>query len=313
MSFEDQPLFHRILDLSPFSKRELHDLIYTAPKRYETHNIEKRHGRGQREISQPAAEVKFLQRLLLEHELQDVPIHDAAIAYRPGKSIKEHAEPHAPNKYLMKLDFKDFFPSLTAERINKVLSRVKNYSEAEFFIVSQVLCKKRNDGRGLALSVGAPSSPSVSNFVMFEFDRLVSEWCNTEGAHYTRYADDLAISTNVPKLLDACYNYVVETIEGIFPGELTLNESKTTNVSKKNRRFLTGLILSNDGKVSVGRDKKRMIRAQLHAVSQGQWAGGCSSLRGELAFVRSVDPEFVDSLLARYGYKKISHVVSAAE
>ena len=93
MSIASAPLFQRLLARSPFSDHELIVLIATAASRYKTHYIEKRGGRGQREISQPTKEIKFLQRLLVSEELNRLPIHDAAVGYRPGRSILDHATP----------------------------------------------------------------------------------------------------------------------------------------------------------------------------------------------------------------------------
>ena len=112
MILSNEPLFRRLLILSPFSEWELVALIHTAPLRYKDHYILKRNGRGRRLISQPTLELKFLQRLLVSKEFVNLPMHDAAVAYRRCHSIKDHAAPHASNKYLLKLDFKDFFPSL---------------------------------------------------------------------------------------------------------------------------------------------------------------------------------------------------------
>jgi len=113
-----EPLFRRILKNSPFNKAELLSLINTAPFRYKYHYVEKRGGRGLREIAEPAKEVKFLQRLLIEKELHELPLHPAAVAYRRGGSIFQHAHPHAAGKYLLKLDFKNFFPSLNEKCID---------------------------------------------------------------------------------------------------------------------------------------------------------------------------------------------------
>ena len=50
MNSPREPLFDRLLALSPFSERELEVLIATAPNRYKNHTIKKRNGRGNRLI-----------------------------------------------------------------------------------------------------------------------------------------------------------------------------------------------------------------------------------------------------------------------
>jgi len=309
MILDDIQLFQKLLERSPFSARELTVLIETAPARYKDHYIQKRHGRGMRLISQPSSEIKFLQRLIVAYELCDVPIHDAAIAYQTGRSIKDHALPHANGRYLLKLDFKDFFPSLRADTLKYRLGRDKNFSDIELWILCQLLCRRNRKTGKLELSIGAPSSPFISNYLLWEFDSLLTSFCSKLDVRYTRYADDLAFSTSKPKVLDEVQEKVSSLLRDLDYLGVSLNQDKTVNVSKKNQRTLTGLRLSNDGAVSIGRDKKRKLRAIMHAFSQNQLlAEEVNQLRGKLAFVFSVDPEFVTTLLKKYNLKKISDI-----
>ena len=141
MSLTQTPLFRRLLELTPFSEQELVVLIATAPARYKDHLIRKRHG-GTRLISQPTKELKFLQRLVVKRELDYLPIHVAATAYRPGKSIRDHATPHASAKYLLKLDFKDFFLSLEEGALQHRLEVDTSYSKAERWLLCNLLCRQ---------------------------------------------------------------------------------------------------------------------------------------------------------------------------
>ncbi len=251
MNSPKEPLFGRLLDLSPFSERELEILLATAPNRYKNHTIKKRNGRGNRLISQPTAEIKLLQRLLVEHELSGLPIHEAATAYRKRSSIHHHAAPHAPARYLLKLDFKDFFPSLTEQALRYRLRLDTSYSKPEIDIICRLLCRKPQNSDVLCLSIGAPSSPFISNYLMFELDTRLHAFCISRHARYTRYADDLAISTNEPHLLDDIEQQVHRLLHELSYLGITINKEKTVNVSKKHRRILTGLVLSNSGTASI--------------------------------------------------------------
>ncbi|MDA4629511.1 reverse transcriptase domain-containing protein, partial [Enterobacter hormaechei] len=64
----------------------------------------------------------------------------------------------------------------------------------------------------LILSVGAPSSPIISNFCMYEFDNRIHTACNKLEITYTRYADDLTFSCNIPNVLKA----VPSTLEALL-------------------------------------------------------------------------------------------------
>ena len=57
---------------------------------------------------------------------------------------------------------------------------------------------------------------------------------------------------------------VIETCARQTSPVLLINEAKTARVSRRESRRVTGLVLTNDGKVSIGRELKRRIRAQMH-------------------------------------------------
>ncbi len=309
MSIATAPLFQRLLARSPFSEHELIVLIATAASRYKVHYIEKRGGRGHREIAQPTKEIKFLQRLLVKHELDVLPIHDAAVAYRKGRSIADHARPHAHNRYLLKLDFKDFFPSVKWPTLAHCLARDTGYSQVELWILGNLLCRRVKPSAVKQLSIGAPSSPHASNYVLYEFDLRLADFCSARAVRYTRYADDLAFSTSTPGALDVVEREVRRLLGELDYLGLRLNEGKTVNVSKKARRTLVGLTLSNDGCASIGRDAKRELRIAVHHASKGTLeADQTASLQGRLAFTYGVDPDFVDALLSRYGFASIAQI-----
>lgn len=269
MSIATAPLFQRLLVSSPFSEHELTVLIATAPSRYKVHYIEKRGGRGRREIAQPTKEIKFLQRMLIKHELATIPIHAAAIAYRPGLSIADHARPHAQGRYLLKLDFKNFFPSIKWPALAHRLTQDTQYTKVELWILRNLICRTANSTGVHQLSIGAPSSPHISNYVLHEFDSRLTDFCRSRGVRYTRYADDLALSSNTPGTLDDVEQEVRHLLEQLDYLDLQLNEEKSVNVSKKRRRTLVGLTLSNDGNVSIGREAKRQLRGAIHRAAIG--------------------------------------------
>ncbi|MCY1530940.1 group II intron reverse transcriptase/maturase [compost metagenome] len=286
----------------PISDREALLLIRTAPRRYKVHAIEKRNGRGKRIIAQPTAELKAIQKFLMGTLLRGLPIHPAAMAYRPKIGIRNHAELHAAKKYLLKLDFENFFPSIRVEDFQKHLALYSKLNEDDVRAVSRLLFRYEKQVGALILSIGAPSSPFVSNTIMYEFDSIVAEYCSSRSITYSRYADDLAFSTDVPHQLDRVQNFVRLLCEKIVFPRLRLNEEKTVFTSKKFQRQLTGLTLTNDGKVSLGREKKREIRSMAHHFSLGRLdAPQIGKLRGLLSFSLSIEPDFSVSIQRMLG------------
>ena len=282
---------------------ELDGLIRSAPHRYKVYQIPKR-AKGQfRTIAQPAREVKALQYWVLKHILGQFEIHPAATAYRRNRSILQNAKPHVRSRFLLKLDFKDFFPSIKAQDFYVFMRRAKTgLSEAEIKALGRILFWAPKGASDLYLSIGAPTSPTLSNILMMNFDRQVSIVCREHRVAYTRYADDLSFSAATSNRLSTVESEVLRICGGMRSPRLTINQSKTVRVSKRDARRITGLILSNDQRVSIGRHEKRRIRASLHHFVTGRLAADeISRLRGMLAYVKSVEPSFLLRLRQKYG------------
>jgi RNA-directed DNA polymerase len=142
------------------SPQDLLKLIRSAPRRYKEYEIDKRKPGQKRKIAQPAREVKALQYWVVSNFLAQFPIHPAATGYRKGKNIADNARPHANRRFLLKLDFKDFFPSIRDGDLRRFLEQnapqVKNY-EAE--MLTKILFWKPKGTQNMCLAIGAPSSP----------------------------------------------------------------------------------------------------------------------------------------------------------
>src|SRR3981189_1234393 len=87
-------------------------IVQTADFRYKSYTIPKRAG-GVRLIQHPARELKFLQRWVVEHILNYAHVHTAATAYRKPANVRNNAAIHANGRFFLKLDFAEFFPSIT--------------------------------------------------------------------------------------------------------------------------------------------------------------------------------------------------------
>lgn len=280
-----------------FSTASATIFIQTAPNRYKFHTIQKRHG-GEREIAQPTKSLKIVQRWVINQYFQNSPIHKAATAYIKGKGILDHAEQHKSNKYLLKLDFKNFFNSINIQDFYEFINRsMPQFSEEDRDILGLLLfCKNKDDN--YYLSIGAPSSPHVSNIILYKFDCLIQEICSKKGVVYTRYADDVAFSTNIPHILKGILcdiEHILSNLE--YPKNLKLNQEKTVFLSRKHNRTLTGLVISNTGKISIGRDKKRKLRAAIHNAIHGKLTDEeIQTLKGRIAFLKGIDKEFAIKL-----------------
>jgi RNA-directed DNA polymerase len=130
--------------------------------------------------------------------------------------------------------------------------------------------------------------------------------CGEAGITYTRYADDLFFSTSTPNILRDVQAVVEAALRSIpYPGSLRVNTQKTRHSSLKRHRRVTGLVLSSQGELSLGRDLKRRIRSQIHRLDS-LGSAERARLAGLLAHVRDVEPAFFNRLVLKYGDKASS-------
>ncbi|AOF96839.1 retron St85 family RNA-directed DNA polymerase [Sphingobium sp. RAC03] len=286
-------------------------IIRSAPQRYKVFSIPKRSG-GTREIAQPARELKVLQRVLVDSILCNLPVHSAATAYRKGRSILDNAIPHKGGLPILKLDFENFFPSIVADDWINYCNDHDIFDNNDRLMSAKILFRRAKGERILKLSIGAPSSPIVSNILMFEFDTLVTESANKRRLNYTRYADDMTFSGQRAGMLKDMVKEVASAARSVSYPRLNLNRSKTTFVTAATRRSVTGVVLSNDGEVGIGHQRKRIISAKVHYSTQGKLnIDQLRTLAGELAFINVVEPAFLSWLSAKYGepaIEKIKHL-----
>ncbi|MEM6828539.1 MAG: retron St85 family RNA-directed DNA polymerase [Pseudomonadota bacterium] len=287
---------------SGLSTSDVRSIIKRAPRSYKFFQIPKR-TKGVREIAQPAREVKALQRLFVRG-LDRLPIHESATAYRRGKSIVHNAELHAsPSGIIKKYDFKDFFPNIRS-------ADWEAYCDANTIFVDPIDIElstdllfhrpKRNSER-LILAIGAPSSPWLSNVLMHDFDTAIAQRVKQDHIVYSRYADDLTFSAPRTGHLTRVDSALKAVLREIQSPRLRLNSAKTVTATTKYKRVVTGLVLTTEGSVSVGRERKRLIRAMLHHAATDRLDGeGIEKLRGLLAFALSVEPSYFTQAIARH-------------
>lgn len=292
------------------SDNELLELARTCPHRYKVYEIDKKNG-GKRLIAHPSKELKYIQNIVLDILKAKLSIHHCAYAYVAGKNIKENALLHAPNSYILKMDFKDFFPSITPGLFFDECEKHNIFfSKEDQTLIANFLFWKKKHAHKLVLSIGAPSSPFISNFIMYSFDAIISEYCKSYNITYSRYADDLTFSSNKKAKLSNIPKIISEKLNTLYRKSIRVNVEKTTFISKACSRKVTGLIITNENNVSIGRDRKRQISAMVHQYSVGKINSSedIEQLKGLVNFAIYIDPDFLGTLTKKYGIEVVSKI-----
>lgn len=278
-------------------------VVFSASRRYKRFSLEKRTG-GKREILHPARELKALQYWIARKILPCLPVHSAATAYEVGSSIRKNAAAHRQGRYLLRIDFADFFPSLRSGDVAALLADraalLPEWWEApDTDALCRIVCR---DDR---LTIGSVTSPSLANRLCMHLDERVTEYAREGGLVYTRYADDLFFSSNAQGRLSAVSADLEEVLRSLsYPGGLRINGEKTRNLSRRQRWRVTGVVITCDDGLSVGRDLKRRLHAIVHQLPDAT-PEDRAWLRGMLAHVSSVEPGFIDRLYLKYGSKRV--------
>lgn len=289
---------------------EVVHFLAEAPLKYKVFRIPKRTS-GHRLIAQPSRALKEYQRAFLE--IVNLPIHKTAFAYQKNKSIKENALQHRKNQYLLKIDLENFFNSIKPDLFWKSWENYnQNPIDQEKILIEKLLfwsINKKLDREKLTLSVGAPSSPWVSNVIMFGFDESISSYCKERKITYTRYADDLTFSTNLKNGLQDVTKKTKETLLELFSNNIRINRKKTFYSSKAHNRHVTGITINNNSEISLGRARKRYIKHLIHAYkTQKLTQDEIYKLKGTLAFANHIEPEFILTLKKKYSEKTIQEI-----
>lgn len=280
-------------------------LSQKAPRTYKHYKIKKKKG-GFRTIHHPSRQSKSLQYAIIEIVLKELPVSKYALAYKSckGSPIKKNATLHAKYKYSIRVDFKKFFPSIKPRDLFRILQKNekwKSISKEDKSFIKNCLFIKIGNEKGLA--IGAPSSPIISNVIMYALDLQIQKLSKSISLDsvYTRYADDIIFSTN---LKGGCSKFFValrDLVKKTKIPNLEINTEKTKFTSRKTRRVVTGLFITPDGIISIGRSEKRYIRKLLYDFKndiideeKGKY------LSGYLSYILDVEPEFYNRLALKY-------------
>ncbi len=251
---------------------------------YKQYRIPKKSG-GFREIMAPGKELKRIQKSLNYYlqayylyikpaEVNGFVINPRYIKVRCG--IVENANAHVNKKYVLNIDLKDFFPSISARKVKELFSSdVFLFNEQ---IATALTLLTTYSGK---LPTGAPTSPVISNFLCLKLDRELIEFCASNELTYTRYADDLTFSTNNFIKTDT----ILDILNIIKQNNFVFNERKIRLRSSNKKQTVTGLTVNE--KVNVDRKLLKKIRAMLHDLTMN---GMEQAARRHLNIVGDIKP-----------------------
>jgi RNA-directed DNA polymerase len=218
-------------------------------------------------ISAPITPLKIIQRKLAQVLYAVYGSRSVVHGFAKGKSIKSNATRHLGAEWILNFDLQDFFPSIHFGRVLGLFAgKPYNLPREVAVTLARICCHEGS------LPIGAPTSPITANLICAKMDSELKALAWSCSCIYTRYADDISISTkavNIDKriveknLSKRQWEMSSEILEIVQHNSFKINSAKTRVRGRQSSLEITGLRI-NSG-LNVSRRFYRQVRAMLHA------------------------------------------------
>jgi RNA-directed DNA polymerase len=260
--------FKSVNDLAIFLNLDFKKLNYIAYKipieeKYDRFVIKKRSG-ADREILSPTQPLKTYQvkiKSVLDLFYKPSPI---CHSYVQSRSILTNAKIHKGSRWFLKIDLKDFFPSIHFGRIRGALeSQPYAFDSTTARYIAHLCTHNRT------LPQGAPTSPTISNIVCRSLDNSLFNIARKFDCRVSRYADDIIFSCNHKIFPEGIAKKELnktklseELLEIFNLNNFIINESKTRLYGIHEKHLATGIVVNK--KLNVTTDFYRTLRSLVH-------------------------------------------------
>ena len=310
-------------DCDPYRLFRIHKRVTKGSKRY-------------RIICVPSPTLLRTQSWIARNILRTANPHHASTAFAQDNDIVSAAGIHCNARWLVKLDVENFFESITeiaayraflslgyqplvAFELGRLCTRVRSRAG----IWKNVRWRSRSGKYKISaysypelgyLPQGAPTSPMLSNLSVAGFDEDVYEISKTHGLRYSRYADDISLSTQDTSFSRTKAVKVIRQVyEAMVQHGLSPHRGKTQIRPPGARKIVLGLLV--DGKTPrLTKEYKSKLRMHLyylnhpnigpvrHAENRGfeSIIGLWAHVRGLIAHAQLVEPEYADARLKEF-------------
>ena len=230
---------------------------------YHAFEIGRKNGPG-RQILAPSPDLKIRQKYLsrilqkVYYYYRPACVHGFIRKFNDQKgSVVTNAQPHVNKRYVLSMDIRDFFPSVTAPMVQEMLMQ-KLKLPLQVAAALTRLCTYQE-----RLPQGAPTSPIISNFIFLDLDHALQDFSSYFSITYTRYADDLTFSTNEEAFRQtALTTFKTEVEKKILKAGFVLHPQKIVLRTSLQRQQICGIKVNE--KLNISRAYKKQTRAMRH-------------------------------------------------
>ncbi len=259
------------------------------------------------------------QNLVFGKKVQNIALyHTAAFAYIKNRCTLDAIRKHQQNdsRWFAKFDLSNFFGSTTLEYTIQMLKQIYPFCEIMRSMRGEMEFTKAIELAFLdgGLPQGTPISPLITNIIMIPIDyELSSKFrkfsrMNKDGERqeikcvYTRYADDFCVSSEYDFSFMEAQQLIIDTLAE-HNAPFTIKKEKTRYGSRAGSNWNLGLMLGNDGRITIGYKNKKQIKAMLSSYAMDKKNGINWSLEdvqvmeGKRNYYHMVEPDDADNVL----------------
>ncbi len=273
--------FKHLCQLLGIKESILASMVNCPEKYYHTFTIPKKSG-GKRTITAPYPSLKLVQTWIYQNILDKIEVHGCAHGFIKKRSILTNVKVHQDQKCLLKIDLKDFFPSIPLAWIINIFKSLGYEHYVAFYLASLCCCEG-------VLPQGSPASPVLSNIVAKRLDKRLYRLAKRYDLNYSRYADDIAFSgEHIPVKFIEYINTIITNYH------LSINPKKVRLYKEHGNKILTGISLST-GKPKLPRDYRRTLEKELYFIKK-------YGLEGHINHNKIRKTNYLESILGKVGY-----------
>ena len=264
-----------------------------------------------RKVYKTSDKLKKIHKFINNVILRNVQTNDHVVhSYIKGKSALTAVKAHAKSKFFFNTDIESFFSNIRANDVESIFSRdldsiqISDWKEYTKTLTRVVTFEN-------TLPAGFATSPQISNAFLLNFDNHLNDFCDKKGLIYTRYSDDIIISSNFQQDLKNIDEIVQKYLDRYATKNLTINKSKTRYTHTGNKVKILGLVITPKGKVTIDSKYKKILESIIYFYINDKekfndlltrsFAGKERSLFGLLHYARSIDPNYLKKLQKKYG------------
>ena len=251
---------------------------------------------GKRKVFSPQKELKEFQKKILSIIKEK---------YKIKLNLKSTAEIHCNQKWILKMDIKDFYWSVPSNEIKKVIQEIFGKFDFQNRYSTKIIYKYCTVGD--RLPVGAITSAHLANICFFDIDEKIYFFCKKNKINYSRYMDDLFFSCSDKKKLNKVEKFVRQTLE---EHSYKINEEKVHYISDNKRQEILGVVVNNR-EVKISNLNKREYRSlffnYLKSIFLEERLGvahlfhkkiNFDIVNGHLSYVKTTDYAFYKSMIS---------------